>query len=152
MFHFQDHFCALLVLSWEPTCLQVDAQDGARPRPRATKSLQEGPRGPPKGPRKAQKPSNKSRNNRVFTGFRENLISEQPGRAQERGPKKAQGRPSIRHKRTQLAEKPRQEHTSGDKTIEDETRGKRRQQTDKGLPEPLSPEPLRPHSTCFSCM
>ena len=73
---------------------------------------------------------------------------ERPGR----GPKKAQGRPSIRHKRTQ-------EQRSQGKKVQVETRQqKTRPETirdnklTKGLPESLSPEPLGPYSTYFSCI
>ena len=51
-FNFQDHFCPLLVLSWEPTWLQVGprtGQDSAQERPRAA---QDGPRDSPETLRK----------------------------------------------------------------------------------------------------
>ena len=44
---FQDHFCALLVLvlSWDPTWLQVGAQDGPRVHPRGPRAAWDGNRG-----------------------------------------------------------------------------------------------------------
>ena len=66
------------------------------------------------------------------------------------GSKKAQGRPSIRHKRTQ-------EQRSQGKKIQVETRqqktrpeARRDNKLTKGLPEPVSPETLSPYPTYFS--
>ena len=77
-----------------------------------------------------------------------NRPQERPGR----GPKKAQGRPSIRHKRTQ-------EQRSQGKKIQVETRqqkarpeARRDNKLTKGLPEPVSPENLSPYPTYFSCI
>ena len=55
--NFQNRFCPLLVLSWEPTWLQVGAQDSPRQRPRAPKSRPGRPLRQPRDPPEAQSDS-----------------------------------------------------------------------------------------------
>ena len=67
-FNFQDHFCPLLVLSWEPTWLQVGAQDRPRRRPRAPKSRPGRPPRQPRDPLEAQSAPNTPRTSKITPG------------------------------------------------------------------------------------
>ena len=112
----------------------------------------QGPRGPAKGlPRSS--PEEAQEGLRAPGAARSlKMALRRPKMGPNRGPKKAQGRPSIRHKRTQ-------EQRSQGKKIQVETRqqktrpeARRDNKLTKGLPEPLSPEPLGPYPTYFSCI
>ena len=120
---------------------RVPEQGRAKRGPRAAKSDPKGrPRDPQDRPRgcpgrqEPQKDPSEARNG-----------------CQER-PKKTQGRPSIRQQRTP-------EQRSPCKKIQVETRQQMRrpearghQKLTKGVPEPVSPEPLGPYPTYFSCL